>query len=177
MGIIVHILITTVLLFILGRVVGGIEVRDGKAALFGAIGLGLANAFVRPLLIMLSLPITLITLGLFLIVINALMLMLAAAFVDGFEVEDFGSAVVGAIGLSVMNWLVGMLRGCRDERPPRASAGPPPPRLVSAAHGASGPRHCAAARRPPGVSPPEVVSRGRRGCRSITPSKAGTRTV
>jgi putative membrane protein len=111
MGIIVHILVTTVLLFILGRVVGGIEVRDGKAALFGAIGLGLANAFVRPLLLILSLPITILTLGLFILVVNALMLMLAAAFVDGFEVEDFGSAVVGAIGLSVMNWRVGMMLG------------------------------------------------------------------
>ncbi len=49
------------------------------------------------------------TFGLFLIVINAAMLMLAAAFVDGFEVEDFGSAVWGAIGLTVMNYLVGML--------------------------------------------------------------------
>lgn len=111
MGIIVHILITAVLLFILGRVVSGIEVKDGKAAIFGAIGLGLANAFVKPLLVFLSLPITIVTLGLFIIVINALMLMLAAAFVEGFEVEDFGSAMWGAIGLSVMNYLVGMLLG------------------------------------------------------------------
>lgn len=109
MGIIVHVLITTVLLFILGRMIDGIEVRDGKAALFGAIGLGLANAFVRPLLVMLTLPITFLTLGLFIIIVNALMLMLAAAFVEGFEVEDFGSAVWGAIALAVMNFLVGML--------------------------------------------------------------------
>ena len=58
MGLIVHILISAALLFILGRMVDGIEVRDGKAALFGAIMLGLANAFIRPLLIMLTLPIT-----------------------------------------------------------------------------------------------------------------------
>lgn len=109
MGIIVHILITTVLLFILGRLVDGIDVRDGKAALFGAIGLGLANALVRPLLVMLTLPITILTLGLFIIVVNALMLMLAAAFVDGFEVEDFKAAIWGAIALGVMNFLVGML--------------------------------------------------------------------
>lgn len=109
MGIIVHVLITSVLLFILGRMVDGIQVRDGKAALFGAMGLGLANAFVKPLLVMLTLPITFVTLGLFIIVVNALMLMLAAAFVDGFEVEDFGSAVWGAIALAVMNFLVGMM--------------------------------------------------------------------
>lgn len=111
MGIIVHILITTVLLFVLGRLVSGIQVQDGKAALFGAIALGLANAFVKPILIFFSLPITIVTLGLFIIVINALMLMLAAAFVDGFEVEDFGSAVWGALGLAVMNYLVGMMLG------------------------------------------------------------------
>lgn len=109
MGLIVHILISAALLFILGRMVDGIEVRDGKAALFGAIMLGLANAFIRPLLIMLTLPITLITLGLFVLVVNALMLMLAAAFVDGFEVKGFGAAVWGSLGLGVMNFLVGML--------------------------------------------------------------------
>lgn len=111
MGIIVHILITTVLLMILGRMVSGIEVKDGKAALFGAIGLGLANAFIKPLLLLLTLPITMLTFGLFVIVVNALMLMLAAAFVDGFEVEGFGAAVWGALGLAVMNYLVGMLLG------------------------------------------------------------------
>jgi putative membrane protein len=111
MGIIVHILITTVLLIILGRMVSGIEVKDGKAALFGAIGLGLANAFIKPLLLLLTLPITMLTFGLFVIIVNALMLMLAAAFVDGFEVEGFGAAVWGALGLAVMNYLVGMLLG------------------------------------------------------------------
>ena len=109
MSLIVHILISTVLLFVLGRMVDGIEVRDGKAALFGAIMLGLANAFIRPLLIMLTLPITLITFGLFVLVVNALMLMLAAAFVDGFEVEGFGAAIWGSLGLGAMNYLVGML--------------------------------------------------------------------
>ncbi len=109
MSLIVHILISTVLLFVLGRMVDGIEVRDGKAALFGAIMLGLANAFIRPLLIMLTLPITLITFGLFVLVVNALMLMLAAAFVDGFEVKGFGAAIWGSLGLGAMNYLVGML--------------------------------------------------------------------
>lgn len=111
MGIIVHILISTVLLFILGRIVSGIEVKDGRSALLGAIGLGLANAFIRPLLIMLTLPITVVTLGLFVLVVNALMLMLAAAFVDGFEVEGFGAAMWGSLGLGAMNYLVGMLLG------------------------------------------------------------------
>jgi putative membrane protein len=109
MQIIVHILVTAVLLFVLGRVVDGIEVRDGKAALFGAIMLGFANAFVRPILVLLTLPVTIITLGLFLLVVNALMLMLAAALVRGFEIEGFGAALWGAVGLAVLNFLVGML--------------------------------------------------------------------
>lgn len=106
-----HILVTAVLLFVLGRVIDGIEVRDGKAALVGALVLGLANAFVRPVLILLTLPATVITLGLFLFVVNALMLMLAAALVDGFEVEGFGSALWGSVGLAVLNLLVGMFLG------------------------------------------------------------------
>jgi putative membrane protein len=111
MGFLVHILVSAVLLFLVGRMVEGIEVRDGKAAIFGALGLGLANALVRPLLLTLTLPITFLTLGLFVFVVNALMLMLAAAFVDGFEVEGFLPAVWGSLALGVMNFLVGMFFG------------------------------------------------------------------
>ncbi|HUF75807.1 MAG TPA: phage holin family protein [Longimicrobiales bacterium] len=109
MQIIVHVLVTALLLFMLGKLVDGIEVRDGRAALFGAIVLGLVNAFLRPVLILLTLPVTIITLGLFLLVVNALMLLLAAALVKGFEIDGFAPALWGAIGLAVMNLLVGML--------------------------------------------------------------------
>lgn len=111
MDLIIHILFNAVLLFIVGRMVDGIEVRDGKAAIFGAIVLGLANASVKKLLLVLTLPITLITFGLFVLVINALMLMLAAAFVDGFEIEDFSAAIWGSIAFAVMNFLAGMFFG------------------------------------------------------------------
>jgi putative membrane protein len=109
MQIIVHILVTAALLFILGRMVDGIEVRDGRAAVVGAIMLGLANAFVRPILLVLTLPATILTLGLFLLVVNALMLMLAAAIVDGFEIEGFGAALWGSVGLAVLHFIVGVL--------------------------------------------------------------------
>lgn len=109
MDFVIHILVNAVLLFLVGRLVSGVEVRDGKAAIFGAIVLGLANASVGKLLVLLTLPITFITLGLFMLVINALMIMLAAAFVEGFEVEDFWSAFIGAIAFAGMNFLVGML--------------------------------------------------------------------
>ena len=111
MGLIIHILVSAALLWVLGRMVSGIEVRDGKAAIFGAVMLGLANAFIRPLLLALTLPITIVTLGLFILVVNAVVLMIAAAFVDGFEVEGFGSALWGSLGLAVMNMLVGRFFG------------------------------------------------------------------
>ena len=111
MGFIIHTLVSAGLLYIVGRLIDGVEVRDGKAAIFGVLGLGLANAFVRPILIKLTLPITVITLGLFAFVVNALMIMLAAAFVDGFEVDDFPSALWAALTLGVMNFLVAMFFG------------------------------------------------------------------
>lgn len=106
---VIHILVNAFLLFVVGRLVSGIDVRDGKAALWGALALGVANWLVRPILVLLTLPVTVLTLGLFLLVINALILMLAAAFVDGFEIEDFGSAFVGSLAFTVMNFLVGRL--------------------------------------------------------------------
>ena len=109
MEFIAHVVVTSILLFILGRMIDGFEVRDGKAALFGALALGLANALVRPVLVLLTLPVTFLTLGLFLLVVNALMLMLAAALVRGFEIEGFAPALWGAVGLAVLNFLVGVL--------------------------------------------------------------------
>lgn len=111
MDFIVHILMNAGLLFLVGQLVDGIEVRDGKSAIFGAIVLGVANASVRKLIVLLTLPITFLTLGLFVIVINAIMLMIAAAFVDGFEIKRFSSAVWGGLAFSVLNVLVGMFLG------------------------------------------------------------------
>ncbi len=109
MDILIRVLLNAILLFLVGRLVSGVEVRDGKAAILGAIAFGLANASVGRLLTLLTLPITFLTLGLFLLVINAIMLMIAAAFVDGFEVEGFGSAFWGAVALAGLNLLVGMM--------------------------------------------------------------------
>jgi putative membrane protein len=101
-----HVLVTAVLLFVVGRIVAGIEVRDAKAALLGALVLGIANGIVRPVLVLLTLPFTIITLGLFLLVVNAVMLMLAAAFVEGFRVRGFGAALMGSVLLSLLNLAV-----------------------------------------------------------------------
>ena len=111
MQILVHILVSAALVYLVGQMVDGIDVRDAKAALFGAVGLGLANAFVKPILLMLAFPITVLTLGLFVWVVNALMLMLAAAVVDGFEVKGFKAALWGSAWLALLNFGVGALFG------------------------------------------------------------------
>lgn len=106
---VLHVVVTAVLLFVVGKIVSGIEVRDARAALLGALVLGIANAVVRPVLVFLTLPLTLITLGLFLFVVNALMLMLAAAFVDGLKVRGFGAALAGSLLLSLLNLAVAVI--------------------------------------------------------------------
>jgi len=103
-----HLVLSAVLLFVVGRMVSGIEVEDGASAIFGALMLGVANAVIRPILLTLTFPITLVTLGLFVFVVNALMLMLAAAFVDGFEVKGFGAAIKGVLALGLLNFLIGI---------------------------------------------------------------------
>ena len=107
---IIHILITAVLLVIVAKIVSGVEVsRDWGAAIFAALVLGIVNAVVKPILIILTIPITILTLGLFLLVINALMLWLVSGIVRGVKVEGFGYALVGSIVLSILNALVGIL--------------------------------------------------------------------
>lgn len=88
----------------------GVQVQDFLAALVAALVLGLVNAVVRPLLVILTLPVTLLTLGLFLFVINALLFWLAAELVPGFTVSGFGAALIGSILYSlvtlVTSWLL-----------------------------------------------------------------------
>jgi putative membrane protein len=80
---------------------------DGvMAALAAAFVLGLVNAIVRPLFVLLTLPITVVTLGAFLLVINGLLLWLVSAFVPGFHVNGFLAAVIGSILLSVVSWIL-----------------------------------------------------------------------
>jgi putative membrane protein len=76
------------------------------AALTAAFVLGLVNAVVRPLFVLLTLPVTVVTLGAFLLVINGLLLWLVSVFVPGFHVNGFLAAVVGSILLSVVSWIL-----------------------------------------------------------------------
>jgi putative membrane protein len=105
----VHLVVSALLLLLVANVVPGIGVGGFGYALLAALVLGVVNAVVRPLLVLLTLPITILTLGLFLLVINALMLMLAAAVVPGFTVAGFGSALLGGLLLAIFNLLVSFL--------------------------------------------------------------------
>lgn len=88
-------------------IVPGMEVQSFKAAAIAAVVLGLANAIVRPLLVVLTLPVTILTLGLFLFVVNALTLQLVGAVTPGFIVGNIFSALMGSVVLSFVSGAVG----------------------------------------------------------------------
>jgi putative membrane protein len=91
-------------LWLAAELISGITVTSTGALIWTAIALGLVNAIVRPLVVLLTLPVTLLTLGLFLLIINAGMLNLAAWFVDGFSVTGFIASVMGAVVVSIVSW-------------------------------------------------------------------------
>jgi putative membrane protein len=84
--------------------VPGIHIRDGETLLLAALLLGIVNAIVRPVVVLLTLPLTLVTLGLFLLVVNAAMFGLVALFLHGFEVHGFFAALMGAIVTGLVSW-------------------------------------------------------------------------
>jgi putative membrane protein len=92
-------------LWLAQALVPGVEIRSTGTLLVAALLLGLVNAFVRPLLVLLTLPITVLTLGLFLWFINAAMLGLVAKLIDGFDLHGLASALVGALVISVTSWI------------------------------------------------------------------------
>jgi putative membrane protein len=109
--ILIHLVVTAALLLLIANLVHGVQVENWGAAFIAAIVLGLVNAFIRPLMILLTLPLTILTFGLFLLVINALMLQLAAAVVPGVRVRGFGAALVGSILLTILNMAVAAVFG------------------------------------------------------------------
>lgn len=96
-------------LLLLPYLIPAVQIRTFATALVVALVLGLLNAVVRPVLVMLTLPITLLSLGLFLLVINGLMFWLAARLLEGFEVAGFGWAVLAALVYSVASTVVSAL--------------------------------------------------------------------
>ena len=108
---IVQIVITSLILLLMAKMVKGVEIDNWGSALIAAVILGFVNAFVKPVMVFLTIPLTIITLGLFLLVINALVLQLVAALSPGVRVSGFGQAVLGSIVLTVLNLLALMLLG------------------------------------------------------------------
>jgi putative membrane protein len=109
MALIVHWLLSALSILIVAHFVPGFAVRGFGTALIAAVVIGLVNATLGFVLKILTLPITILSFGLFLIVINALMLMFAAMLVPGFSVQGFGPALLGAIVLSVVSFILRFL--------------------------------------------------------------------
>lgn len=103
--IIINWILNALALIVVSAIVPGIQVDSFFNALAAALILGLVNVLVRPILLVISFPITVLTFGLFSFVINAVMLLLVSTIVRGFNVVDFRSALLGAIVLTVINWL------------------------------------------------------------------------
>jgi putative membrane protein len=102
----IHWLITSVSLWVASYLFRGIRFADTSSLVIAALLLGLANAIVKPLLIVLTLPLTVLTLGFFLLVINALMIQLVSRLVSGFSVSGFWTAFFAAIFLSVFSFVL-----------------------------------------------------------------------
>lgn len=107
-------LVNAAALFALPYVFPWVQVDGFSTALVAALVLGLVNALIRPLLVLLTLPATLLTLGLFIFVINGLLFWAVGSFVDGFHVNGFWSGVFGAIVYSLISWLLSSLFLRRD---------------------------------------------------------------
>lgn len=99
-------LLSAILLLVVSRIVPGFEVASFKAALIAAVVVGLVNATLGLILKILTFPLTIATFGVFLLVINALMLMFASHFVSGFAIHGFWPAFLGALLLSLLHMLV-----------------------------------------------------------------------
>ena len=106
MGFLIRLCLNALALLMVSTVVPGIEVRGVLPALSAAFFLGLVNAILRPVIVILTLPLTILTLGLFIPVINAFLLKLVSLMIRGFEVHGFWSAVFGAILLSLVSGLL-----------------------------------------------------------------------
>ena len=103
MKIVIKILIAAVGLLVAAYLVPGITVASIYIAIVTAVILGILNVLVRPILVILTLPITILTLGLFIFVINALLFLFAATFIEGFAVDGFIAALLGSLIVSVVS--------------------------------------------------------------------------
>lgn len=109
MGFILRILITGIMVLLLAEFLPGVTVESYGTAIIVALVLAVLNLIVKPILVLFTLPITIITLGLFLLVINAIIILLADAFIDGFDVSGFWVALFFSLLLSLVQAVVSSL--------------------------------------------------------------------
>lgn len=117
---IVQFLVTALGLWLSAQVITGVGFSDTGSLLLAAILLGLVNAFVRPILTFLTFPLTIVTFGLFLLVVNAAMIGLVAILLSGFAVDGLWAGIGAAIVTGVVSWIAGWFIGGDDRRVRRA---------------------------------------------------------
>lgn len=106
MKFIVKIIVVAVVIFLLPRVVPGISVADIYAALWVSLAFAAINILIKPLIMLVALPLNVMTLGLFGLVVNGALLYFVPTFISGFAIADFTSAFIGALIISAANWII-----------------------------------------------------------------------
>ena len=112
-GLTIRWLTLTAAIIVASYMIDGIRVAGVFSAIFAAAALGIFNAFFRPIALILTLPINILSLGLFTFIINAVMLKLASAIIPGFDVHGFWASVGGAFLISIISWLLNSFIGGR----------------------------------------------------------------
>jgi putative membrane protein len=105
-GFLIRLVVNAAALWVAAQLVPGFVITGVTPLVLAALVLGIINAIVRPVLVILTLPLTLITLGLFLFVLNAFCIWLTSRLVPGFQVQTFGSALLGAFVVSIVSWIL-----------------------------------------------------------------------
>lgn len=116
MGFLVRLILNAIAIGVAAWLLPGLRLAGPGTALLAGALLGFVNALVRPVLLVLTLPFTLVTLGLFIFVVNAICLWMTAAIVPGFGIDGFWSALFGALVVSVVSWLLNGVMFTDDRR-------------------------------------------------------------
>ncbi|MEI6691782.1 MAG: phage holin family protein [Chlorobium sp.] len=109
MHILLQWLVNALAIYATAHILSGIHIKNFGAAILVALVLGLINAVVRPILVFFSIPFIIVTLGLFLLVINAFLLLLSASIVSGFSIDSFWWAIAGSVVISAISWIASAL--------------------------------------------------------------------
>jgi putative membrane protein len=115
MGFLIRLIVNAIALIAVAYIVPGVHVSGYVGALVAALILGIVNAILRPILFLISLPLTILTLGLFTLVINALLFWLVGVLNIGLTVNGFWPAFWGALVMTIVSWMLSMLTGSSDE--------------------------------------------------------------